>query len=186
LEQQGRPWAKRVALAMGCLLVCFPVAALLLLGGGYRLARTDYSSAMTAKIRQYTGPGNAVDFIASDVRRGYPPMLYAGVVPGSRYDVDFMIPMLYAGVKAEPGMPFPYRTASEQTEDERRYLGEKAEDIEHRRPKLIAIDAAPRPQACPKGFRIDEYLESNGWREHAMAHYRYVETFKGLHLYVLK
>ncbi|MFA6240750.1 MAG: hypothetical protein WC655_07470 [Candidatus Hydrogenedentales bacterium] len=175
-----------VVVLSGAILLCLPAAAFLISGIEYRIDRITYTNEMTAKIRQYAAPGEFVTFICTDVRRNYPAMIYAGVSLGSRYDVDFMIPMVYHGVESKPMQRISYRSASEQTDEERLYLKRKAEDIARFRPKLVAIDTEFGAQALPAAFRLDQYLEDIGWRKSALADYRYVENFCAFSLYVPK
>lgn len=182
----GPSRVRNVTRAAAMVLALLPVIVTFLDASDYRLARMTYVRNMTAKIRQYAAPGEAVEFITSNVRRNYPSVVYAGSTPGSRYQLDFVIPMVYHGMVANPKGSFPYRMPSDQTNDERRYLEELAEDIAEREPKLIAVDADPDCQACPPGFRIDEYLRFNGWQEQAMSQYRFVESYDTLLLFVLE
>jgi hypothetical protein len=184
----GSSWKRRLTVMMGCLigciLLCLPPAYFLVAGQSHRVVRTGYVEFMTNKIREYTTPGDFVSFISSDVRWAYPAVIYAGVSLGSRYDLDFMIPMLYEDVKANPRQPFSYRTDSEQTDVERRYLQRRAEDVARFRPKLIAIDTDRDAQALPVGFQVSKYLELNGWHETVLAGYKPVEIACGFQFYV--
>jgi hypothetical protein len=97
-----------------------------------------------------------------------------------------MAPMLYHGERGEPGKPFPYHEREKQSEAEQRYLKRRAEDVAQYHPKFIAIDTSSSAQALPPGFRMSEYLDTNGWQEVLKDYEPQKDLFCGFRFYLRK
>lgn len=160
-----KPYLRKIAAPICLGFLAMPIVYFALVWHAQRAVRADYVRIMTNKILMHAAHGNYVTFISSDLRWAYPSVIYANVKLGSRYDIDFMAPMLYHGEQGDQGKPFPYRAANEQSEIEKRYLQRRAEDVERFHPKFIAIDTNASAQALPQGFRMSEYFDTNGWQE---------------------
>ena len=78
----------------------------------------------------------------------------------------------------------PYRSPSKASPEERRFLNELGSDILKHRPKLVFIEAADNCQACPKNFRVEEYLASAGWLESFMKNYKFTGSLHEFSVYV--
>ena len=78
--------------------------------------------------------------------------------------------------------PFPYRSASELGAEERRFLDELGDDIEKNQPLLVLIPTRVC-QACPRRFRISEYLTAAGWSAIHLAGYERLDDFAGHEIY---
>lgn len=145
-------------------------------------ARREGYERFAALIREHVPPGERVAFLSTSVNPAYPALIYADRLCGTRYPCAFPIAMLYDGVGAAD--PFPYRPPRDQTAEERTFLGELAEDIAAHRPVLVFVQAEERFQACPPGFRIDDYLDRAGWTRTALAGYaRIYGQFGGYAVY---
>ena len=124
------------------------------------------------------------DVLAPSVLPAYPTLIYAKRLPGTRFLQAFPIAYLYKGVRSgEDGSP-PYRSLSEATPEERRFLNELGSDILKHRPKLVFIDAMADCQACPKNFRVEEYLAAAGWLQSFMNKYELTGFLHGFAVYV--
>ncbi len=64
-------------------------------------------------------------------------------------------------------------------------LGTDVSLIPTNRPALVFIDTSPACQACPPGFRIDEYLMSSGWLDEYMSDYEFLFILNGFRTYQL-
>ena len=105
-------------------------------------------------------------------------LVYANRLPGTRFLCAFPIALFRHGMPDPgPGMEIDYR-GLEPGPEERQFLNELGSDILVLRPKLVLL-AAERCQACPKGFRIPEYLDSLGWSEHYLSGYEPIGTIGG-------
>lgn len=160
------------------LVFCFCAFALLavniaLLRQVARVSRYAYpwKDQIVTAIQEHTSPGDRIAFISTRVIYPYPALLYADHLPGIRYPCAFPIAMLYRGVRATPGQPFPYRTASTWTREERQFLEELGADIEQYRPPIIIVDDTTPTRYCPPGFNIPDYLERSGWARRYLAGY---------------
>jgi len=125
-------------------------------------------------IRAHTGPNDSVLVISSSVEPAYPILIEENRLPGTRYLPTFPIGMLYKGVRAEPGKPFPYRAAGQRAKEEEMFLEELGSDVLKYRPRLIFINTQWYSHGCPLGFRADEYLSSVGWMERFMKDYTFL------------
>jgi hypothetical protein len=135
-------------------------------------------------INQQVAPDEKVAFISTSVSPAYPTLIYAKRLPGTRFLQAAPIAFFYKGVQpAKDGSP-PYRTPSETTPEERKFLNELGSDILKHRPKLVFIDATDNCQACPKGFRVEEYLATAGWLQKFMSKYRLTGSLHGFAVYV--
>lgn len=165
----GRGW--RVHDATACTALTVAVLALTWTAVRDAPQRRDGYDRFAALIREHARPGESVAFISTSVNPAYPSLLYAGRDSGTRYPCAFPIAMFYDGVTVGAGEGFPYRVGADQGDEERVFLAELAADIATRRPALVFIQAEESFQACPPGFRIDEYLERTGWTRAALARY---------------
>jgi hypothetical protein len=134
-------------------------------------------------IKQQVPPDEKVAFISTSVS-AYPTLIYAKRLPGTRFLHAFQIAYLYKGVRSGKDGSFPYRSPSEATPEERRFLSELGSDILKHRPKLVFIEAADNCQGCPKDFRVEEYLMAAGWLESFMKNYRLAESLHEFSVYV--
>jgi hypothetical protein len=135
-------------------------------------------------IEQQVTSDEKVAFISTSVLPAYPTLMYAKRLPGTRFLQAFPIAYLYKGVRSgKDGSP-PYRSPSEATPEERRFLDELGSDILKHRPKLVFIDSADKCLACPKGFRVEEYLAAAGWLQSFMNKYRLTGSLHGFAVYV--
>jgi hypothetical protein len=135
-------------------------------------------------INQQVAPDEKVAFISTSVSPAYPTLISAKRLPGTRFLHAFQIAYLYKGVRSgEDGSP-PYRSPSEATPEERRFLNELGSDILKHRPKLVFIDSTDNCQACPRGFRVEEYLAAAGWLQRFMNKYRLTGFLLGFAVYV--
>lgn len=181
-NKQGVPasryWQRRrVALVFGVLVILFPLLAWGL-GFPRRSQMREENSQWCALIRDLAQPGEGVAFISSAVPPAYPCMTYTQAPPGTRFLCAFPIPMLYEGTSGTSGRGFPYHLWAEQPEVERRFLEDLGRDIIERRPRLVMVQAEDAPQACPPGFRVDEYLRRSGWQEHYTNDYALLKRFR--------
>ena len=131
-------------------------------------------------------PGDPVLFITSSVPEPYPLLTQLERRPASRFLVCFPIPMLYDGVTAPAGRPFPYRGVGGPvaSPEEAAFLAQLRADIETVRPKAIFIDTQPSCEGCPKEFVIHDYLERMSFIATALSRYRYAGVVEKLALYV--
>ncbi len=181
-----KPYLRKIAAPICLGFLAMPIVYFALVWHAQRAVRADYVRIMTNKILMHAAHGNYVTFISSDLRWAYPSVIYANVKLGSRYDIDFMAPMLYHGEQGDQGKPFPYRAANEQSEIEKRYLQRRAEDVERFHPKFIAIDTNASAQALPQGFRMSEYFDTNGWQEVLKDYEPQKDLFCGFRFYERK
>ncbi|MCC6794022.1 MAG: hypothetical protein IT366_02800 [Candidatus Hydrogenedentes bacterium] len=181
-----KPYLRKIVPPVCLAFLAMPIAYFALVWQSERVVRADYVRIMTNKILMHAAPGDYVTFISSDLRWAYPSVICANVKLGSRYDIDFMAPMLYHGEQGHQGKPFPYRTANEQSEIEKKYLKRRADDVGHYRPKFIAIDTNAAAQALPVGFRMSEYLDANGWQEVLKDYEPQKDLFCGFRFYERK
>ncbi|MCC6153091.1 MAG: hypothetical protein IT367_05000 [Candidatus Hydrogenedentes bacterium] len=181
-----KPYLRKIAAPICFAFLAMPIVYFSLVWHPQRAVRADYVRIMTKKILMHAAPGDYVTFISSDLRWAYPSVIYANVKLGSRYNIDFMAPMLYHDNKGDQGKPFPYRTANEQSESEKRYLQRRAEDVERFHPKFIAIDTNAAAQALPPGFRMSDYLDANGWQEVLKDYEPQKDLFCGFRFYERK
>ncbi|MGO9567906.1 MAG: hypothetical protein ACLP5H_10225 [Desulfomonilaceae bacterium] len=168
-------------------LVCFCLS-LLSMAMTYALFESgkipDSVNDFVRVIKQQVAPDEKVAFISTSVSPAYPSLIYAKRLPGTRFLQAFPIAYLYKGVRpGKDGSP-PYRSPSEATPEERRFLNELGSDILKQRPKLVFIEAADKCQACPRGFRVEEYLTAAGWLQSFMKNYRMTGSLHGFSVYV--
>lgn len=169
------------------LLVCFCLSLLsiALAKGLHDSARVpDTVTDFVRVIEQQAAPDEKVAFISTSVSPAYPTLIYAKRLPGTRYLQAFPIAYLYKGARPRIDGSPPYRAPSEEPPEEQRFLTELGSDIIRRRPKLVFIDASANCQACPKGFRVEEYLTAVGWLQKFMKSYRWTGTLHGFAMYV--
>ncbi len=167
----------------GCLALMLICASMMLLSLRFHgiPARSD---AIVPAIRAYTGQADCVLVISTSVESAYPALIQENRLPGTRYLQTFPIAMLYKGVRAEPGRPFPYRAAGERPKEEERFLDEMGSDVLKYRPKLIIINTQALCHGCPSGFRVDEYLSSVGWMERFLKDYTFLGNIPDSALYL--
>ncbi len=168
------------------LLVCFCLS-FLSIAMTYALFETgeipDSTNDFVRVIEQQVAPDEKVAFISTSVSPAYPTLIYAKRLPGTRFLHAFPIAFLYKGARpGEDGSP-PYRSPSEATPEERRFLNELGGDILKHRPKLVFIETTAKCQACPKGFRVEEYLAAAGWLQRFMNDYRLTGSLHGFAVY---
>jgi hypothetical protein len=144
----------------------------------------DATDDFARLIRQQVAPDEKVAFISSSVSPAYPALIYANRLPGTRFLCAFPIAMLYKGVLPGEEEKFPYRSASEETSEEQKFLNELGSDILRHRPKLVFIDASDKCQGCPRGFRVEQYLAAAGWLQRFMKNYRQTNLMHGYAVYV--
>lgn len=137
---------------------------------------------------EHTKPGDPVLFIATHADYAYPTVVQLDRRPGSRFLLTFPIALIYAGETAAPGQPFPYhgRSGVPVPEAERVFRRNLQDDIQRRRPRLIAIDAHARCQGCPDGFVIHDYLMRTGFIDEALGSYRPAGQVDNLMVYLLE
>jgi hypothetical protein len=135
-------------------------------------------------IEKHTAPDEKVAFISTSVSPAYPTLIYANRLPGTRFLQAFPIAYLYKGVHPRADGSPPYRTPSEATPEERRFLKELGSDILKHRPKLVFIDSTEPCQACPKGFQVTEYLAAAGWVQDFMSNYTLTGYLHGFAMYI--
>ncbi len=173
----------------GFLVVCFSLS-LLSLSMAYAMFASNKGSDLiydfVRLIDQQVAPDEKVTFISTSVVPAYPTLIYAKRLPGTRFLQAGFIAYVYKGAQSrEDGTP-PYHSPSEDTPDERRFLDELGSDILKNRPKLVFIQFDKDCQACPKGFRIEEYLAVEGWLQRYMKNYSRRQTLHGFAMYVRK
>jgi hypothetical protein len=168
------------------LLVCI-CFSLLSLSMAYTLFQSgkipDSVNDFVRLIDQKVPPDEKVAFISTSVTPAYPTLIYAKRLPGTRFLQAFPIAYLYKGVSPRSDGSPPYRSPSEATPEERRFLKELGSDILNRRPKLVFIDNGEHCQACPKGFQVEGYLEHAGWLKRFMKDYRRTESLHDFAVY---
>ncbi len=169
------------------LLACFSLS-LLSITMTYALFESgkipDSVNDFVRVIKQQVAADEKVAFISTSVSPAYPTLIYAKRLPGTRFLQAFPIAYLYKGVSpGKDGSP-PYRSPSEATPEERRFLNELGTDVLKHRPKLVFIDATDNCQACPRGFRVEEYLATSGWLQRFMNKYRLTGSLHGFAVYV--
>jgi hypothetical protein len=134
-------------------------------------------------IEQQVGPDEKVAFISTSVFPAYPTLIYAKRLPGTRFLQAFPISYLYKWARPRNDGSPPYRSPSEMTSEEQRFLEELGSDIVGRRPKLVIIHSEEDCQACPTGFRIEQYLAVVGWLQRFMKNYRVLQFMHGYAVY---
>jgi len=168
------------------LLVCFCLSSLSI-AMAYALFESgkilDSTNDFVRLIEQQVAPDEKVTFISTSVMPAYPTLIYAKRLPGTRFLCAFPIAYLYKGAQPRADETPPYRSPSAVTPEEQRFLNELGSDILKHRPKLVFIDSAADCQACPKGFRIEEYLAAEGWLQVYMKNYRLTQTLHGFAVY---
>ena len=97
----------------------------------------------------------------------------------------FPIALLYCGVTSDDSSSFQYRLPDEWIDEERLFLTELGMDIQKNRPALVFVQATGNCQACPAGFRIDDYLINSGWLEEYMDNYELLFILNGFRTYEL-
>lgn len=145
------------------------------------------TKAIARALVEHTKPGDPVLFITTSADYAYPTVAQLDRRPGSRFLMTFPIALIYAGETTTPGQPFPYhgRGGVPMPEAERVFRRNLQDDIERRRPRLIAIDAHARCQACPDGFVIHEYLVRTGFIDEVLGSYRPAGQVDELMVYLL-
>jgi len=169
------------------LLVCPVIICLLYAGSSFQLDGSYYADMndYLELIEAYSNPGERISFISTSVYPKYPTLVYADRLPGTRYMSAFPIALVYCGLVADDSSGFRYRLSDEWTDEERLFLMELGMDIQKNRPALVFIQATGDCQACPVGFRIDEYLISSGWLEEFMDNYELLFIRNGYRTYEL-
>ncbi len=169
------------------LLFCPVIICLLYAGSSFQLAGLYYTDMddYLELIETYSEPGERISFISTSVYPKYPTLVYADRLPGTRYMSAFPIALVYCGFVADDSAGFQYRLPDEWTDEERLFLMELGMDIQKNRPALVFIQATGDCQACPVGFRIDEYLISSGWLEEFMENYELLFIRNGYRTYEL-
>jgi hypothetical protein len=169
------------------LFVCFCLS-LLSIAMAYAVFQSgkipDSVNDFVRVIKQQVAPDETVAFISTSVPPAYPTLIYAKRLPGTRFLQAFPIAYLYKGMSPDKDGSPPYRSPSEATPEERRFLNELGSDILKHRPKLVFIDAKNNCQACPKNFRVEEYLATAGWLQSFMNSYRLTGSLHGFSVYV--
>lgn len=169
------------------LLFSPPIICLLLAGSSFQFAGTHYTdmNEFIELINRYSREGDRISFISTDVYPKYPTLVYTDRLPGTRFTSAFPIALAYSDAAADGSAVFSYRSPDEQTNEERLFLAEIGSDILKNRPVLVFIDFTDDCQACPTGFRIEEYLIHSGWIEEYMREYRFFCTVDGYSVYRL-
>ncbi len=143
----------------------------------------DSTNDFVRVIEQQVAPDEKVAFISTSVSPAYPTLIYAKRLPGTRFLDAFPIAFLYKGARpGKDGGP-PYRSPSEATPEERKFLNDLGSGVLKYRPKLVFIEATAKCQACPKGFRVEEYLAAAGWLQRFMNDYRLTGSLHGFAVY---
>jgi len=169
-------------------LLLGPVAACLILAGSsFQYAGTMYSNMdeFLKVIEIYSDPGERISFISTCVYPKYPTLVYADRLPGTRFMSAFPIALIYANAAPSDSSGFRYRSPSDMTDEEIKFLAELGADIQTNRPALVFIDAEVTCQGCPIGFRIDDYLINSGWLDEHMSDYEFLFTCSGFRTYIL-
>jgi hypothetical protein len=183
-------WLSKVRLDVRAgvfLLVCFCVS-FLSIGMSHKIFTSgklpESINDFVRVIEQQAAPDEKVAFISTSVSPAYPTLIYAKRLPGTRFLQSFPIAYLYKGVHPRKDGSHPYRAPDEAPPEERRFLNELGSDIIKRRPKLVFVDDTNSCQACPKGFRVEEYLKTVGWLRRFMKDYRLTQFLHGFAVYV--
>jgi hypothetical protein len=144
----------------------------------------DSASDFVSLIQQQVAPHEKVTFISTIPGPGDPALVYANRVPGTRFLPVLAIALLYKGVQPRADGKPPYRSPSETTSEEKWFLGELGTDILEFRPKLVFIQSDKDCEACPKGFRIEQYLAAEGWLQRYMRNYSRTQILHDFAVYV--
>lgn len=147
-----------------------------------RAARTSVD-AWNAFILEQSHPSDKITFVSTSTGPAYPTLIYTGRFPGTRYVHCWPIAMLYAGVLPQADSGALYRTDSNRTPEEMRFLTELGQDVAVQKPALIAIEDTTSCQACPKGFRVNKYLEVIGWKKAYLSDYCFLTRFREFAVY---
>jgi hypothetical protein len=181
-RQDDSPAAGRIQSAF---LVVF-VLSMLVLGWSPWEGRDPLTGNPLAEtVAEYTEEGDAVMFVATNTSAAFPLLVQMNRRPGSRFFVTWPIPLLYKGVTAGQSGEFPYRSGSDVTPEEARFLDELAEDVDRNRPRLIVVRQGSRNQACPEGFVLEDYLTAVGFVAQAMGDYLRAPAAGGYEVFVL-
>ena len=89
--------------------------------------------------------------------------------------------MLYKDIKGS-FRDFPYRNLQEQPAEERRLLTELAEDIAHKRPRLIFIHDGC-DEGCPRWLSLKDYLSTIGFIDSVLVDYSPPRRLKDMLVY---
>ncbi len=135
-------------------------------------------------VDRYTQPGDSVLFIDTGVAPAYPMIMQLGLVPASRYLVSAPVPLCYEVDKHHSRKEFQYHKLAEMSKLESTFLRDLFSDIEKRAPILIAIKSNEHPQACPREFRMLDYLKQYDYFSYIESHYTATEELNGFQLFV--
>jgi len=181
----GSTWSRICMFCAVCFALILVCVSMMLLS--LRFHRVpNRSDAIVPAIRAYTKPNDYVLVISTSVESAYPALIQENRLPGSRFLKSFPIAMIYKGTRAEPGKPFPYRTAEERSKEETMFLDDLGSDLLKYQPKLVFINTEMPCQGCPLGLRVDEYLSKVGWIDQFMKNYALAGNVPGNMLYVRK
>lgn len=144
------------------------------------------STSLSMLITRATETGDTLLFLATSTSAPFPLVLQIGRRLASRYFTVWPVPLLYQGVKADPEGRFPYRSALQMPEEERRFLSELGEDIRIHKPKLIFLWDGGPCQGCPDGFSLSGYFERAGFLAGPMRPYKYAGRLSGYKIYAAR
>lgn len=137
-------------------------------------------------VDKMTQTGDTVLFIDTSVVPAYPMMMQLGLLPASRYLQSLPVALAYEDEKHDDGRKLPYHSASEMSNLEAAFLRDMFADIQTSTPILIAIKSDEHPQACPKNFRMLDYLRQYPSFKYVEEHYDAIEEIDGFRLFVRK
>lgn len=179
----------RISGISSAILIFLPVAGiyLFLAIGIFELAGTRYplKDEFVELLNEYSEEGSCVAFLSTDIYPKYPTLIYADREPGTRYSTAFPIAFFYWNSEPDSISGLYYRKPENMSEEESLFLLELGSDILANRPQLVIIQDTDECQACPSGFRIDEYLNYTGWQEEYMNNYNWLCELHDYQVYKL-
>jgi len=131
--RHARPAA---AVAMFCTLLAWPLLHQRMISGAYGFA---------PMLSKYSQPGDAVVIMSESVGYGHPAVLQTERRFGSRH----LSALLYGLARRSEANGY-----AEGGIEQRRFIGEVAEDIEHVQPAAVFLDDQEPCAACPAPYRL--------------------------------
>ena len=137
-------------------------------------------------IEANTRPGDTVLVVSTAVMPAYPLLVIDNLRPGSRYLCSFPIAFFYFHDKWPNGHP-AYHDRASATRDEQQFLADLEQDIQTRRPSLIAVQTTGGAGLRPD-FDLNDYLEHAGTLAQAIrpAYHEVPGAVAGWHMYALR
>jgi len=112
-----------------------------------------------------------VTFISTNVFPACATLVEARRLSGTRFLAMFPIAMFQQHAAPDTADTFSYKKLDDMGIDEKQFLRELGADVIGNKPKLIFIQTS-QCQACPRSFRIDQYLQRCGWVHDNLVDYR--------------